>query len=221
MATGTTRRTSLNTFFKEALLWPKITDPDTLSADLHAMAVALENDAETFQVKIFTERPEAKLRGRFCYIEEGFEKGLYWDTGTEWVLLIGSEVAHLNVTETLSLPIESITNADLHKESITDTKIIAGKALIDTENTYVVGGEVVGTEYEPSATRMTFVALWATIGVLDSMAVFVGGEEIGEFHNSSGTNSGIYSYSFLCPPKLKWKVTGAGITFLKSKYFIL
>lgn len=92
MATGTTRRTAANTIGKEGLLWPKIVDPDTLSADLHAIARALENDVEGGQGKL-SERPAPALRGRLFYVTEGVETGLYWDTGSQWVELQGIQIS--------------------------------------------------------------------------------------------------------------------------------
>jgi hypothetical protein len=44
----------------------------------------LQNDAETGQGKL-SERPVAGTRGRLYYVTEGAEKGLWWDTGAEWI----------------------------------------------------------------------------------------------------------------------------------------
>ncbi len=126
MATGTTRRTASNTIAGKALLWPQPGDPDTLSADQHAMAQALENDVEGGQGKL-SERPAAKLRGRLYYVTEGSEMGLWWDTGTAWVLASDKP---LNLIE--SAISVTANNAERVKATANKITITSPAATLDT-----------------------------------------------------------------------------------------
>lgn len=79
LASGKTSRRSIP--------FPLKTDPDTITADMGELAKALDNDAETGNVKKHSELPAAKTRGRQWQVTEDTEalNGIYWDTGTEWI----------------------------------------------------------------------------------------------------------------------------------------
>lgn len=89
----------------------------------------------------------------------------------------------------------------------TNWYIIAGSPI--NENAYgALISRVVGTEYEPSPTRPTFVSLrMQNSGALE-IEIKVGGVEIAQIAVGGGSE-GIWSYSFICPPKQKWKVESA------------
>lgn len=119
--------------------------------------------------------------------------------------------------------------AGVPKEYIGDTQVVKGRALIETENAY--GAQVSRTsetEYEPSATRSTFVVLTgnsSTVGGLEptiNMTVFVGGVNITTAAaGRASSQSPLLTVSFICPPKVKWKAKIDENATLTSSYLIL
>lgn len=81
------------------------------------------------------------------------------------------------------------------------------------------------TEYEPSATRPTFVSLKCEreAGTVQNLQVFCGGIEIAGVRNEAGTGAVVCAYSFICPPGQKWRtiftVTNGGKLY--SSYLTL
>jgi hypothetical protein len=111
-------------------------------------------------------------------------------------------------------------------------RIIAGEPKL--EQSYgALTARTSGTEYEPSATRLTFVTITmhnssnGTGGIESS--VYVGGVEIASpgYYPVAADNAlqGSVSYSFFVPPGQKWKAevvaTADGSAELKSSYLTL
>lgn len=122
-----------------------------------------------------------------------------------------------NVSKQIEAPNAIVGEKALKAETVTDVKIAKGRALVETENSY--GGQVlrsVNTEYEPSATRPVFVVLQMAVEPSKINVVIVGNVQIGAFDNGEGQGT----FSFICPPKQKWKVTENG-SGLKSSYLIM
>jgi hypothetical protein len=121
-------------------------------------------------------------------------------------------------TQTLlavSLAAQAVTVA---AEAVADSQIVAGRALLETGNPYGAQIERVhNTEYEPSATRPTFVTLeWSATSNIAQ--VRVAGTQIGSFYNASLTT---YTFGFLVPPSKKWRILGEGLSEIRSSYLTL
>lgn len=120
----------------------------------------------------------------------------------------------------------AVTAAKLGEEAVTDAKIVKGRALVETENSYGLQEvRATATEFEPSATRFTFVTLEATTGSVNEPAgitqLTVGGILIGSAFVPKVTAETSRAFmSFLCPPAKKWKVQSAAGT-LRSNYLTL
>jgi hypothetical protein len=111
-----------------------------------------------------------------------------------------------------------IKTASITNERPVATYIPKGFALVETENSYSPRTErVVGTEYEPSSTRMTCVVVditgATTEGAMEAQ-FYVGGELVAEVfqaalpEKNAGQNAAVrLSTSFIVPPGQKWKAT--------------
>lgn len=119
------------------------------------------------------------------------------------------EAVALTVTGTLVLPGESITEAMLKKEVVTDAKVVTGRALVETGNAQGTGATLTNkTEYEPSTTRLAFVLLYNMETVAGSeLKVTVDGLEYTLTNLGSGATQYL-STSFLLRPGGKFKVEG-------------
>jgi len=164
LASGKTERRSIP--------YPVKSDPDTVSSDIGGVAIALDNDAETGNVKLHSELPAAKTRGRIWQVTEGAEKGIWWDTSTTWITVaqyLGKEsvtaenikakaieaaaMAANSITEAnKALSSESILSSNVKKETlkanalekkiIGDEQAVTGRALINTGNLPSAKGSV-------------------------------------------------------------------------------
>lgn len=142
------------------------------------------------------------------------------------------EVAKLKVTTTVELPAESITEAELKKEVVTDAKVGAGRALVKTGTTPGARTErAFATAFTPSASRMTFVAwdvqLEPTTVSGAGVEFYVDGVKVAEVFQqltSTGVDSDVRATaSYLVPPGQTWEaVKGAGASGgLHSSYLEL
>lgn len=92
----------------------------------------------------------------------------------------------------------------------------------------VYGGQTsrtLGTEYEPSSTRATYVMLSikSLFSSVNTFSVFCGGVEIalGKLPKSASLEEYELPVGFICPAGKKWKVTGANIQTITSSYLPL
>lgn len=88
----------------------------------------------------------------------------------------------LEVTGTLVLPGESITEADLKKEIVSDAKVVSGRALVETGNSWKSLAYAKGETITPNASRETAVSI-EVLGEdneLVAIQVSVNGQSVGE-----------------------------------------
>lgn len=152
--------------------------------------------------------PSSHYAGRYYRaIDTG---DLYLDNGTTWKKIAGKE---------------AIETENIKTEAITDAKVIKGRALVGTENSYGIAVErTSGTEYEPSATRMTFVRLVVQkINATNNIVyeVSVGGIGLGTVRSPSVAPTVTLADGFLVPPKVKYKVTITGESIMSTFYLTL
>lgn len=138
-------------------------------------------------------------------------------------------------------PLEGKIYSGLHPAGATVVEVTESASLIVEAtgiNWFVLAGEekreqaysaqtarTLGTEYEPSATRPTFVTLEIVTNgeVRSSASLFVGGVRMGGVQLSKpaeGNATGMAS--FICPPGLKWKAENVvGSPTVNSSYLTL
>ncbi len=119
-----------------------------------------------------------------------------------------------------------IDATNITNEAITDAKVVKGRELVTTGNAYgTLTARLSGTEYEASATRMTFVTVEAEVGSgqAGEMKVWVGGVMIAtpKVSVSVGGSSSRIVYSFLVSPGAKWKVECTQTSSPESSYLFL
>ncbi len=116
----------------------------------------------------------------------------------------------------------------LPNEAVTDAKVIKGRALMETENSY--SAQVARTyneEYMPSATRPTYVVLNMEYGASGDayLIVYCDGTLICNINDNGTPNPSWYlAFSFICPAGQKWKAqfpASGGAGTLKSSYLTL
>ena len=115
----------------------------------------------------------------------------------------------------------AVTTAKLANEAVTDAKVVAGRALVDTENAYGAQTErLYNTLYTPSTTRMTFVTLEG-LGVTGggSIEVKVGGVKIGKVPLAAEGDRA--SFSFLCSPNVAYELIKSGEVAPYTSYLTL
>lgn len=80
---------------------------------------------------------------------------------------------------------------------------------------------VVGTEYEPSATRPTQVIVTIELGAAAVGEVLVGGVQVSLLKNAN-VAAIVIPITFVCPPAVLWKVVqGSGTITIASSYLLL
>jgi len=140
---------------------------------------------------------------------------------------IGSAQLGESAVQATNIETFAVTKGAINGEAISDDKIAANRALVVTNGGW--GAQVEranNTEFEPSATRMTMVALTAErteLSLQQGMEVFVGGVHIASLFESATVAAELgdtLAFSFFCPPGVKWKVV-ATRSKIKSSYLIL
>ena len=123
---------------------------------------------------------------------------------------------------------ETVAEGKIGAKAVTDAAIVSGRALVETGNAYgALTARADKTEYEPSAVRLAFVTVDAEVtetSVIAIMVVIVGGVTIatpGLASAPSGFNGERVAFSFIVPPKVKWKVELTHLSSLRSSYLLL
>lgn len=126
----------------------------------------------------------------------------------------------------------SIENGSILENSVITAEKIAKRTI--TGDKLALSGEKYGskteraflTEYEPSATRPTFVILEGSVstGEGGTLQVFVGGEEIASpsYAKPGGMETSTIIFTFPCPAGTKWECRHSlSVAALHSRYLTI
>lgn len=124
----------------------------------------------------------------------------------------------------IALGAESVLTAAIAKEAVTDTKIVKGRALVDTENKYSAQVERAEGEYEPSPTRPAHVILtvYLTSSSPSRLTVTIGGKSVTTLGDDTTLPAGLPSFpvSFYVPPGVKWGIILENIVKVEETHIL-